>query len=178
MTSTSVLVVDDDAPFRKVLATELTRIAFAVETAASGAEALARCAAHEPDVVLLDLRLPDTDGLGVLRALKERAIGAEVILLTGHGSIDTAIEAIREGAFDYVTKPCPLDELELRIQRAMERRALRRQARLLERGLTPADPGAAFIGESAEFKRVIKAIERVAPSRSTVLVTGETGTGK
>jgi DNA-binding NtrC family response regulator len=178
MTSTSVLVVDDDAPFRKVLATELTRIAFAVETAASGAEALARCAAHEPDVVLLDLRLPDADGLGVLRALKERAIGAEVILLTGHGSIDTAIEAIREGAFDYVTKPCPLDELELRIQRAMERRALRRQARLLERGLTPADPGAAFIGESAEFKRVIKAIERVAPSRSTVLVTGETGTGK
>jgi DNA-binding NtrC family response regulator len=178
MTNTAVLVVDDDGPFRKVLATELGRIDFSVETAASGAEALARCAAHEPDVVLLDLRLPDIDGLSVLRELKQRDLGAEVILLTGHGSIDTAIAAIREGAFDYVSKPCPLDELELRIQRAMERRTLRRQARLLERGLTPADPGAAFLGESPAFQRVMKAIERIAPSRSTVLITGETGTGK
>jgi DNA-binding NtrC family response regulator len=178
MTKHSILVVDDDAPFRGVLATELERLGFSVDAAASGADALAFCATHEPDVVLLDLRMPDMDGLSVLRVLRQRETVAEVILLTGHGSMDTAIEAIREGAFDYVAKPCPLDELEMRIQRALERRTLRRQTRLLERGLTPPDVAAAFIGDSPAFQRLLSTIGRVGPSRSTVLITGETGAGK
>jgi DNA-binding NtrC family response regulator len=99
-------------------------------------------------------------------------------MLTGHGSIDTAIEAIRIGAFDYISKPCPLDELEIRIQRALERQALRERASLLERGLTPPDLGSAFIGESTEFRAVLRLLERVAQADSTVLITGETGTGK
>jgi DNA-binding NtrC family response regulator len=99
-------------------------------------------------------------------------------MLTGHGSIDTAVESIRMGAFDYVAKPCPLGELEVRLQRALERQSLRRRASLLERGLTPPDLRSSFIGESPEFGEVLHLIDRVGPADSTVLITGETGTGK
>ncbi|MBI2221570.1 MAG: sigma-54-dependent Fis family transcriptional regulator [Acidobacteria bacterium] len=174
----SILLVDDDDPFRTVLAGELERLGFAVSGAASGAEALARAADREPEVVLLDLRLPDMDGLEVLTALREKSPSSDVIMLTGHGSIDTAIEAIRLGAFDYVAKPCPLGELEMRIQRAIERQGLRRRNSLLERALTPADVGGNFVGETPEFRRLLEMIGRVAATSSTVLVTGETGSGK
>src|SRR5579871_2544879 len=110
----SLLLVDDDAAFRHVMAGELKRLGYSVETASSGAEAMARSEAHEPEIVLLDLRLPGMDGLDVLKSLRERNPRVEVIMLTGHGTIDTAIESIRMGAFDYVTKPCPLDELQIR----------------------------------------------------------------
>ena len=173
-----LLLVDDDEAFRKVLARELTRLGYEVATADSGGAALERIAAREPDVVLLDLRLPDRDGLEVLEAIRGTSPGTDVIMLTGHGSIDTAIQSVRAGAFDYVAKPCPLDELEVRIQRALERQSLRRRASLLERGLTPPDVTGSFVGESAEFRRLAELIERIAPSDSTVLVTGETGSGK
>jgi DNA-binding NtrC family response regulator len=174
----SVLLVDDDAAFRGVMAGELERLHFLVTTAASGEEALVRLGEDNPDVVLLDLKLPDMDGLEVLKMAKERSPNSEIIMLTGHGSIDTAIEAIRLGAFDYVCKPCPLDEVELRIQRALERRALRSRAALLERGLAPPDPGDSFVGSSPEFRQLVEMANRVAPSDSTVLITGETGSGK
>jgi DNA-binding NtrC family response regulator len=174
----SVLLVDDDATFRRVLAGELERLGFAVSSAGSGAEALEAAAERQPDVVLLDLQLPDMNGLEVLEAIRERSAGTEVIMLTGHGSIDTAIESIRKGAFDYVAKPCPLDELEVRVQRAIERQALRRRASLLERGLTPPDPEGSFIGSSPAFLRALALIERVAPADSSVLIAGETGSGK
>jgi DNA-binding NtrC family response regulator len=174
----TLLLVDDDAAFRHVMAGELRRLGYAVETASTGAEALARSEAHDPEIVLLDLRLPGMDGLDVLKCLRERNPGAEVIMLTGHGTIDTAIDAIRNGAFDYVTKPCPLDEIQIRIQRALERRALKQRANLLERGLTPPDLGDSFVGEHPEFLRTLRLIERVAPSDSTVLIVGETGSGK
>lgn len=176
--SPSVLLVDDDATFRRVLAAELARLGFAVSDVGSGADGISEAARIEPDVVLLDLQLPDTSGLDVLRALRERCPGSEVILLTGHGSIDTAIEAIRLGAFDYVAKPCPLDELDVRLKRAIERRALRQRTSLLERGLTPPDPRDSFVGNSAAFRKTLGMIERVAPSDSSVLLYGETGSGK
>jgi DNA-binding NtrC family response regulator len=147
-------------------------------TAGSGAEALTAIASVQPDVVLLDLQLPDTSGLDVLKAIRERQPACDIIMLTGHGTIDTAIEAIRLGAFDYLSKPCPLDELEVRIHRAQERQALRRRASLLERGLTPPDLGSEFIGTSPAFTRVLELLGRVAPTDSNVLITGETGTGK
>lgn len=173
-----ILLVDDDSAFRHVMAGELQRFGYDTITAATGEEALRRFLESEPEVVLLDLRLPGMNGLDVLKAIHQRAPAAEVIMLTGHGTIDTAIESIRMGAFDYVVKPCPLDELQIRIQRAFERRALRQRATLLERGLTPPDLGGSFIGESPGFQRLLRLIERVAPSDSTVLITGETGSGK
>jgi len=173
-----LLLVDDDTAFRTVMAAELSRSGYDVRTAASGEDALAVCAQIEPQVILLDLQLPGIGGLDVLKALRERQVPGEVVMLTGHGSIDSAIEAIRVGAFDYVSKPCPLDELEIRIQRALERQALKDRADLLERGMTPPDLGTAFVGESPEFRNVLQLLERVALSNSTVLITGETGTGK
>jgi DNA-binding NtrC family response regulator len=173
-----LLLVDDDATLARVLAAELARSGYEVVTAATGAAALETMAKLEPPLVLLDLQLPDMKGLDVLRAIREASPGTEVIMLTGHGSIDTAIESIRMGAFDYLAKPCPLDELEIRLQRARERQSLRKRASLLERGLVPLDPGASFVGESPPFRKLLHMIERAAPSDSTVLITGETGSGK
>ena len=178
MKPASVLLIDDDATFRQVMANELNRLGYQIEAVGTGEEAVRRIATLEPDVVLLDLRLPGMNGLDVLKSIHASAPAIEVVMLTGHGSIDTAIESIRIGAFDYVVKPCPLDELHIRIQRAIERRLLRQRANLLERGLTPPDLGSSFIGESPEFRRLLKLIELVAPSDGTVLITGETGAGK
>jgi len=174
----SILLVDDDSVFRHVMAGELRRLGHEVVTAASGEEAVSQVESWEPEVVLLDLRLPGMDGLETLKAIRARSGSIEVVMLTGHGSIDSAIEAIRCGAFDYVTKPCPLDEIQMRVQRAIERRALRQRTTLLERALTPADPTASFLGESLEFRRTLHLVELVGASESTVLITGETGSGK
>ncbi len=174
----SVLLVDDDETFRSVMSGEMRRLGYAVSSAGTGAEAIRRVAEGEPDIILLDLRLPDMDGLAVLKSIRERQGPGDVIMLTGHGSIDVAIESIRAGAFDYIAKPCPLDELEVRITRALERQSLRRRTTLLERGLTPPDVADAVIGESAEFRKVLQLVDRVAPTSSTVLITGETGAGK
>ncbi|MDE3187454.1 MAG: sigma-54-dependent Fis family transcriptional regulator, partial [Acidobacteriota bacterium] len=178
MKPSSILLVDDDAAFRHVMAGELNRLGYEVTTAGSGEEAIQRVAASEPEVMLLDLRLPGIGGLETLRAITANAPAIEVIMLTGHGSIDTAIESIRIGAFDYVVKPCPLDEIDIRIQRALERRALRQRASLLERGLTPPNLESSFIGESPEFRRLLDVIHKVAPSDAAVLIMGETGSGK
>lgn len=177
-TSACILLVDDDAAFRQVTSGELKRLSYDVTTAANGEEAVAKAVQLEPAVVLLDLRLPGTDGLQVLKSLRQCAPASEVIMLTGHGSIDTAIEAIRYGASDYVGKPCALDELQIRIQQALERRSLRQRANLLERGLTPPDLRDSFIGSSPEFLELVHTIDLVAPSDSTVLLLGETGSGK
>lgn len=174
----SLLLVDDDAAFRQVMAGELVRCGYEIDTVGTGEEAIEKVVSAEPEVVLLDLRLPGMGGLETLKAIQASAPATEVIMLTGHGSIDTAIESIRIGACDYVVKPCPLDELQIRIQRAIERRSLRQRANILERGLTPPDLGSSFIGDSPEFRRLLNLIDRVAPSDSTVLITGETGSGK
>ena len=174
----SILLVDDDSAFRHVMSGELRRLGHEVATAGSGEEAVAQVERQEPEIVLLDLRLPGMDGLAALKAIRARNPAIEVIMLTGHGSIDTAIESIRDGAFDYVTKPCPLDEIRIRVERAIERRSLRQRASLLERALTPADPAGSFVGESPEFRRMLRLVDLVGPRDSTVLITGETGSGK
>lgn len=178
MKSATILLVDDDSAFRQVMANELSRLGHTVTTASSGEAAISKVAVEEPEVVLLDLRLPGMSGLEALNKIHATVPDSEVIVLTGHGSIDTAIESIRIGAFDYVQKPCPLEELDIRIQRALERRELRQRANILERGLTPLDVGSSFVGESPEFRHLLDLIGRIAPSDSTVFITGETGAGK
>jgi DNA-binding NtrC family response regulator len=177
-TTATILLVDDDSAFRHVMAGELRRMGHDLSTVGSGEEAVASIERTEPEIVLLDLRLPGMDGLETLRAIRARSSSIEVIMLTGHGSIDSAIESIKVGAFDYVTKPCPLDEIQVRVQRAIERRALKQRASLLERALTPPDLAGSFIGESPEFRRMLHLVDLVGPSDSTVLIAGETGTGK
>ena len=177
-TTGSILLVDDNGAFRHVMSGELRRLGHDVATAASGEEAMAHLERQEPEIVLLDLRLPGMDGLATLKAIRTRNPSIEVIMLTGHGSIDSAIESIRVGAFDYVTKPCPLDEIQIRVERAIEQRALRQRASLLERALMPPDQAASFVGESPEFRRMLHLVELVGVSNSTVLITGETGSGK
>jgi two-component system, NtrC family, response regulator HydG len=173
-----ILLVDDDDAFRTVMGGELGRAGFEIAPAATGGEALRLAADRQPQVVVLDLDLPDMTGLQVLERLRAACPSSEVLMLTGHGSIDTAIQSIRAGAFDYVAKPCPLDELEVRIQRALERYSLTRRATLLERGLTPPDLGHAFVGQSPQFRAVVELMGRVAASDAAVLITGETGSGK
>ena len=174
----AVLLVDDDAVFRGVLSAELSRLDMDMRSAASGAEALRLISDQPPQVMLLDLQLPDMGGVDVLKAVRDSHPGVDIIMLTGHGSIDTAIESMRMGAFDYISKPCPLDELEVRIRRALERQSLQSRANLLERGLTPPDLRGEFVGAHPAFEKLLQLIERAAPTDSTVLILGETGTGK
>jgi DNA-binding NtrC family response regulator len=177
-TAASILLVDDDVAFRQVTAGELKHLGYEVAAAGSGEEAVAKAVQLEPEVVLLDLHMPGMNGLQVLKSLRQCAPASEVIMLTGHGSIDTAIESIRCGASDYVAKPCALDELQIRIQQVLERHSLRQRANLLERGLTPPDLRDSFVGDNSEFLKLVRTIDLVAPSDSTVLVLGETGSGK
>jgi DNA-binding NtrC family response regulator len=174
----TVVLVDDDDVFRKVLAGELERLNFRVVTFGTGGAVIDAVAEIEPAVMLLDLRLPDMGGLEVLKAVRARSPATDVIMLTGHGSIDSAIEAIRIGAFDYMSKPCPLDELEVRIGRALERQSLQTRATLVERAFTPPDVGGFFLGDSPEFREAVQLMDRVAQTDSSVLITGETGSGK
>jgi DNA-binding NtrC family response regulator len=174
----SLLVVDDEKRIRNFLTSELTRMGFAVEEAPSAEDALDLTAVKEFDVVLMDLRMPGMTGLEALRVLRQSETGPEVIIITGHGAIDTAIEAIRLGAYHYITKPFKLRELEIHIRKAGEKVALLRKSRRLQRLMLSDDPEWTIVGDGPEIRRVLDLIEKMAPTDSTVLVTGESGTGK
>ena len=174
----SILVVDDEERIRRFLTAELTRRGFAVEEAESGEEALDKTAQRDFHVVLMDLRLPVMTGLEALRVIHDGEWGPEVIIITGHGAIDTAIEAIRLGAYHYITKPFKLRELEIHIRKASERVALQRKSRRLSRLVSAEDPAWTIVGDSPPVREVLRLIEKVAPTDSTVLITGESGTGK
>ena len=173
-----ILVVDDDDTFRALLAAELRSRGLATTPAESAAAALALVEKEEFEVALIDLRLPDGDGLELMRRVRELSPTTETIVLTGHGTIDTAIEAMRRGAYDYLRKPCPIEELEVTIQKALERRGLIERNRILSQGMSGPDPGATFVGASPAFRELCALIDRVAVADSTVLVLGETGVGK
>ena len=174
----SVLVVDDEDRIRAFLITELGRLGFLVDEAPGGREALAKARERDYHVVLLDLRMPGLTGLEVLKELRARSPAPEVIIVTGHGTIDTAIEAIRLGAYHYITKPFKLRELEIHVRKAFEKVALERKSRRLERLVKDRDGGVRFVGESPGILRVRALAAKVAVTDSTVLITGESGTGK
>ena len=173
-----ILLVDDDDTFRNVLGSELSRRGHEVSAAATGKEALDFVSRTAHDVVLLDLRLPDMDGLEVLKRISESSSPAGVIVLTGHGTIDTAIQAMRMGAYDYLEKPCPIAKVELAILKTGQHMALVERQRVLQDGYSPPDVSAGMIGASEEFLELRRLVARIARSDSTTLITGETGVGK
>jgi DNA-binding NtrC family response regulator len=173
-----VLLVDDDDTFRRVMSAELARRGYDVVAASTGREALQQSTQITPDVTLLDLRLPDLDGIEVLKRLRERNPSAGVVVLTAHGTIDTAIRAIRLGAYDYLEKPCPIEKLEMAIQKTCEHGRLVRRQRVLEDGYAASNAASEIVGTSAAFVKLMENVARIARTDSTTLVLGETGVGK
>ncbi|BDG03626.1 sigma-54-dependent transcriptional regulator [Anaeromyxobacter oryzae] len=168
-----VLIADDEAKLGRLLAEALERDGHAVDRVGGGREALARLSAGPLDVVVTDLRMPEVDGIAVLRAARALADPPEVVLMTAHASAESAVEAMKAGAADYVLKPFAMDELRLRVRRlAAQREAERRSARLLAE-LTPS-----LVAESPAMQAVLAAARRVAATDATVLLLGESGTGK
>lgn len=174
-----ILLVDDDDTYRGLLGMEMNRLGYRVATAGSMADGKRALHADEAfDVAVVDLHLGDGDGLEVLREARAHSPQTEIIMLTGHGSIDSAIEAIKQGAFDYLSKPCTTSQLQVVIHKALERRALVERNAILRDGFQAPDVGPSFIGCSPAFQQVRALIDRVAASHATVTVLGETGVGK
>jgi len=149
-----VLLVDDDDTFRRVMSAELARRGHDVVSAASGQAALDAVAEAGPDVILLDLRLPDLDGIEVLKRLREREVRAGVVVLTGHGAVDTAIQAIRLGAHDYLEKPCPVEKVEMAVTKTHEHLRLRQREQILQDGYTLPAIDPELVGQSEPLDRL------------------------
>jgi DNA-binding NtrC family response regulator len=178
VSSSRILIVDDEANARAALAEILRQENFAVETAADGFKALARMEDFTPDLVLTDLKMPGMDGVELLRKVREADPEIPCVLMTAFGAVETAVSAMREGAADYLTKPLNTDELLVVLERALERRRLRRETATLRGQLAERYKFENIVGSSPEMQQVFKSIAQVAPSRATVLLTGESGTGK
>ncbi len=173
-----VLVVDDQRNMRATTAILLRQAGHSVEEAESGGAAIRRVQEEPFDVVLTDLRMPDLDGLEVLRAVRAHAPDTQVIVMTGYGTIESAVEAMRRGALDYVSKPFKEDELLLRIARAVEQRRLRGRVHLYADEFRRRYGLEHIVGTSPAIREVLERVQRVAPTDATVLLTGESGTGK
>jgi len=173
-----VLLVDDDPAFRRVMAAELSRRGYSVVAVSSGTEALAQAPEAGADVTLLDLRLPDMDGIQVLERLRELNPSGGVVVLTAHGTIDTAIRATRLGAYDYLEKPCPIGKLEMAIDKTHEHVSLLRRQRVLEDGYAVSNVASGLVGKSPAFVKLMDSVARIGRTDATTLVLGETGVGK
>jgi len=173
-----ILLIDDDAAVRESMSRTLKSAGYTVQSAASGEEGLSAARAGSFDVILSDMRMSGISGLDVLRKLRDARVDSVFIIMTGFGTVDTAVEAMKLGAVDFVQKPFFRDELLMRVHGAAERRQLARQVDLLQRHIRAGGPMDALLGESAVMKQVKETIRRAAAVPGTVLITGETGTGK
>ncbi len=172
-----VLVVDDEQPIRRLAEKELGTERRRITTAGSIEEAQKLFKQETFDVVLLDIRLPDGDGLNLLAQIQEFAPEVQVVVITGYGEVDNAVQAMKLGAYDYIAKPFDLDRLTLVMEKAFQRTCLQRENRLLRR-TQPARVFPRLVGQSAALENVRFLIRKVAPTRVSVLLTGESGTGK
>ncbi|MBL9122928.1 MAG: sigma-54-dependent Fis family transcriptional regulator, partial [Planctomycetaceae bacterium] len=174
---TRLLIVDDDAEFRGTLARRFVRRGYDVREAADAIEALEGIKRQEPDVAILDMVMPGLTGLELLERLKAQVPTCEAILLTGQGTIETAVRAMKLGAYDFLTKPFPLAELELLIQRAVDHReSVMKSGQLVDGVQRGGDTG--MLGNSPAMQTVFRLVERAGPTEKAILIEGESGTGK
>jgi two-component system, NtrC family, nitrogen regulation response regulator NtrX len=175
-----ILVVDDEVSIRRTLREILEYEDYAVEEAEDGEVALDKLRANKFDVVLLDVKMPKKDGMEVLEALSKEQIDVPVVMISGHGTIDTAVEATKLGAFDFVEKPPDLNRLLLTIRNALDRGVLESDNRRMRQTIVERHAGelTPILGDSPAIRLIKETIERVAPTEARVLITGEAGTGK
>ncbi len=178
MTPERVLVVDDEVNARTALATLLSEEGYDVDQASDGQEALDRLPAFAPSAILTDVRMPRLDGLGLLRKAREIGSDAVFVVMTAYGSIDSAVEAMREGAESYLVKPLDVSAVSVVLQKALEKRKLRQETQTLRDRVRDRFRFHNIIGDSTELQSVFEVIKRAAPTRATVLLLGESGTGK
>jgi two-component system, NtrC family, response regulator AtoC len=174
--SERILVADDEPSNRKILAQELVHKGFAVDTACGGKEALAKIESAPPDLVILDYMMPDLSGLEVLKELRKRGNDTPVILITAYGSVDRAVEVMKAGAYDFITRPFDPDHIELVVRKAIERQTLKREVEVLSE--ESRDRYHLIVGESRRMKLAVETARKAAASNATVLLLGESGTGK
>jgi len=173
-----ILIVDDDEITCNLLEEVLSKEGYVVDKALNGREAIDKGENKPYDVVLTDIRMIDVDGMEVLRAYRQKSPDSIIIMMTAFGSIETAIRAIKEGAYDYVSKPFKLDEIKLTIRRALEQKRLLQENLFYRQELITKYKLENIVGRSPQMLQVYKTVARVAESRSTVLIAGESGTGK
>ena len=173
-----VLVVDDEEPLRRLLNKELTRKGFSIEVAPDGKTALSLTKQKAYDVMLLDIMMPGMDGMSVLKKLRTDPAAPAIIVLTGKATVETAVEAMKYGAYDYLTKPYKLDELVIIINRAYEYEKMSIKTRLLEQELVRKETPFRFVCASRQMKDIHDLIRKIAPTDSPVFIQGESGTGK
>ena len=172
----TILVADDDPDIRDILKDTLNSLGARVVTAANGQECLDRAETDAPDLILLDIEMPIKNGLEVLKELRQRGSEMSVIMITAYGTIERAVQAMKQGAYDFITKPFELDHVAVVVEKALERVKLKRGLEQLSQ-----DAGERYRlvgGESPKMRQAIETAKKAAASRSTVLLLGESGTGK
>jgi two-component system, NtrC family, response regulator PilR len=173
-----ILIAEDETNLRMVLQKELERLGYRVQVAPDGEAALRKLEESNVDVLLCDINMPRIDGMEVLRRVHERPNPPEVIMLTGQATVETAVEAMKLGAYDYLTKPYRITELDVRVKQAAEKRRLRVDNLRLREQLARQSGLPEIVSVSDAMKEAVRLVERVAPSEASVLITGESGTGK
>jgi two-component system NtrC family response regulator len=173
-----ILIIDDDTSLRRVLEYNLQEAGYAVGTAASGEEGLQLFEEVSPALVITDMKMPGMDGMQVLKAIKERSPETLVIMITAFGTVDIAVEAMKSGAYDYITKPFNRDELRLTVAKALQFSGLAVENRRLKSELADRSDFRSMVGSSSAMEKVFQIVSKVADTEASVMITGESGTGK
>jgi DNA-binding NtrC family response regulator len=177
-TSERVLIVEDDSAARVGLEQLVKNWGFLAESAGDGEEALEKVTSFRPAIVISDLVMPRLDGLGLLRALQSQGADVTTLLLTAQGTVETAVEAMKEGAYDYLTKPVDIQRLKILLDKIVERLETQREVKSLRRQLREHGAFGPMIGNSPEMRKIYSVVEQAAPTSASVLIMGESGTGK